>query len=202
MVKMFREFLNEAKVSGREIYNNELSFGNIFAEEYKKLTSRMVEVLKENLVGKLIFFKISQENGKFRNACVRMRRISDVKPCEDRPASDSNIIFVDDKGNEMNVYNTPFSHAYYEVEPFIENLKKFIGKDVKFKRERKFQKAIDVVTSVKDILIVEDEETKHDQFAILTEKGDIELLPVFTDINTLDIKISELDPYGEEDWND
>jgi len=199
---MFKKFLNEAKISGKNIFNDEIRFGNIFADEYMKLTSKMVEVLKDGLVGELIFFKISSENGKFRNATVRMRRIVDVKLCEKHPTSDSNIIFVDDKGNEMNVYNTLYSHTYYKVEPFIENLKKFIGKDVKFKRPRKFQKDIEISTSVKDILIVEDEETKNDVFAILSETNEIQLLPPFADINSIDIKISELDPYGEEDWND
>ena len=196
---MFNDFLNESKISGRDIYNNSIDLEDVFADQYHKLTEVMVKSLKEKLIGKLLFFKISEENGEFRNATVRMRKIVDVK--SDNTLSDSNIIFVDENGNEMNIYNTINSHTYYEVDPFIDELKKFIGKDVKFKKTRKFQKDIEVTTSVKDIIIIEDKESKDDQFAIISEKDEIVPLPTFTDINTLDIRISEIDPYGEEDWN-
>jgi len=37
MIKVFEKFLNDAKVSEKEIYNDEIRFDNIFAEEYKRI---------------------------------------------------------------------------------------------------------------------------------------------------------------------
>lgn len=195
-MKKFEDFLNESILSS-ELHKNVLYFNDIFAEEYKKLANNIVKILKENLVGKLIYFKVAKENGEFRNAKVRMRKIIDIKTTNDN--KNENIIFVDDEHNEFEVFNTMYSHSYYEVEPHLRKLKELIGKRVKFKQPMKNSMDITVTTYVKDVII---NHSVDDTFAFISDDDKIIPLPVFYKISVEDIRITELDPYGEEDWID
>lgn len=193
----YRDFINETIMSSMELHENSFSFSEVFDKKWMELTDEIVKEM-QILIGNLLWFRISSENGKFKNAKIRMRNIKSVISSGD--ANDHNIIFIDDNDNKYEIFNSKGSHYYYDVEPHLEKFKNsFKNKRIQFKKPRKFQTDVTQQALVDDIFITENEEN-NDVFAIRDISGEIILLPTFYNIKSMEQIYSDLDPYGEEDW--
>jgi len=163
------------------------------AKAKQEASLEMIKQLKDSYLGKLI--STYDQNGR-----QKILMVNDV--IEGKAGSDYYpILFEDDKkqvrylwehDNRSNIYRVDRFLEYFE-EYYIDQLIMFQGKPVKGGQEARYIKHV--------LRIGIHNGTAQDSLIIESEDKTQQLLNHTQPIKILDMKLKELDPYGEENWD-